>query len=187
MKFLAGVLVTLLVIAVAALIVMYSGAVSVSVLDKPSAFQSWILSTTMQNSVNSRARDITVPDLENSERIETGATHYVSMCQMCHGAPGVDSSEMARGLEPTPPLLYHKEKAEEWSAAEKFWITKHGIMMTGMPSWGVTHSDEEIWAIVAFLQKLPELSEAEYKTITQSIGPFACKRRWTQSLIISGF
>ncbi|MBD3378800.1 c-type cytochrome [candidate division KSB1 bacterium] len=168
MKFLASVLVTILGFAVAALIVMYSGAVSVSVLDKPSAFQSWILSTTMENSVNSRAGDITVPDLEKEVMIETGATHYVTMCQTCHGAPGVNLSAMARGLEPIPPLLYHKEEAEEWSAAEKFWITKNGIMMTGMPSWGVTHSDEEIWAIVAFLQKLPGLSEAKYKTMTQS-------------------
>jgi hypothetical protein len=33
--------------------------------------------------------------------------------------------------------------------------------MTGMPAWA-HHSDEEIWATVAFIKKLPTMSEEEY-------------------------
>jgi hypothetical protein len=38
--------------------------------------------------------------------------------------------------------------------------------MTGMPAWGLSHSDAKIWELVAFLQKLPELSAVEYRTMT---------------------
>jgi hypothetical protein len=40
--------------------------------------------------------------------------------------------------------------------------------MTGMPAWGVTHDDELLWDIVAFLRKLPELSPSEYQAIVRS-------------------
>jgi len=30
--------------------------------------------------------------------------------------------------------------------------------VTAMPTWGPTHDDQRIWAMVAFLQKLPELT-----------------------------
>jgi hypothetical protein len=33
--------------------------------------------------------------------------------------------------------------------------------MTGMPAWA-DHSDDEIWAIVAFLKRLPGMSEQDY-------------------------
>jgi hypothetical protein len=41
--------------------------------------------------------------------------------------------------------------------------------MTGMPAWGVTHSDEEIWSIVAFLQKLSDMSYDEYNRLSQEL------------------
>ncbi|BBI65577.1 hypothetical protein HSBAA_PA_1800 (plasmid) [Vreelandella sulfidaeris] len=37
--------------------------------------------------------------------------------------------------------------------------------MTGMPAWGATHEDEELWEMVAFLKTLPELSEQEYNAL----------------------
>ena len=50
--------------------------------------------------------------------------------------------------------------------AEQFWIIKHGIKFTAMPAWGKTHSDSEIWGLVAFLQKLPTLTSEQYRQMT---------------------
>jgi hypothetical protein len=37
--------------------------------------------------------------------------------------------------------------------------------MTGMPSFGaIGVPDEEVWSMVAFIKKLPDVSEADYKT-----------------------
>ena len=34
-----------------------------------------------------------------------------------------------------------------------------------MPAWGLTHDDETIWNIVAFLQKLPRLDAKGYRAL----------------------
>ncbi|MEP0546346.1 MAG: cytochrome c [Rhodothermales bacterium] len=86
------------------------------------------------------------------------------MCQTCHGAPGHERSVIGEGMAPKPPRL--SEEAEEWEPEEVYWIIAHGIKMAGMPAFGPTHSDEELWEIVAFAERLPEMTEAEYAALT---------------------
>jgi hypothetical protein len=48
-----------------------------------------------------------------------------------------------------------------------FWVIKNGINMTGMPSFALAGAkDEDLWSIVAFVKKLPIISDADYKTWT---------------------
>lgn len=48
----------------------------------------------------------------------------------------------------------------------KCWILQHGIKMTGMPAFGPTHDEKELWAMVAFVRRLPDMSPSEYKELT---------------------
>jgi hypothetical protein len=41
--------------------------------------------------------------------------------------------------------------------------------MTGMPAWGVTHGDDVLWDVVAFLQKLPDLTAEQYQALVESV------------------
>jgi mono/diheme cytochrome c family protein len=118
-------------------------------------------------SIAAHAADIRVPRLDNKDMIAKGASHYDAMCTGCHLAPGMEENEMRPGMNPKPPLL---AEGDFGTPAETFWVVKHGIKMTGMPAWGVTHSDEEIWNIVAFLQLLPKLSPAEYRALVAKSG-----------------
>lgn len=111
-------------------------------------------------SIAVRARDLDVPALDSPSLIETGAQHYEAMCSGCHLAPGRSDTEIRMGLYPKPPNLTQHRHG---SPAETFWIIKHGIKMSGMPAWGATHDDEAIWGIVAFVEKLPEMSAQEYQ------------------------
>ena len=169
MKILLSVVCTIAGLAIIGLVVMYSGMIDVSAMNGPSGFTRWVLSSTMDRSVESRSKDIRVPDLENEAMIQEGAEHYIEMCRGCHGAPGMEDTEMARGLEPKAPHLYEMEYSEEFDPAEAFWIIKNGIMMTSMPAWGVTHPDEKIWDIVAFLKKLPEMSPEKYSKLADKV------------------
>jgi len=74
-------------------------------------------------------------------------------------------NEMRPGLSPKPPVLASMPPED---AGEQFWIVKHGLKMTAMPAWGLTHSDAEIWNIVAFLQQLSGMSPARYRTLTHN-------------------
>ena len=51
-------------------------------------------------------------------------------------------------------------------------MVKNGIKMTGMPSFGkIEVPDPEIWSMVAFLKKLPSVSEDDYKAWTGAAQP----------------
>jgi mono/diheme cytochrome c family protein len=104
--------------------------------------------------------------LDEATTISTGARHYAKYgCSSCHGAPGVEWLKFSEGLNPGPPDL--KKVANERAPAELFWVVKNGIRMTGMPSFSKAGvPDTEVWQIVAFLKKLPSVSEADYKSWT---------------------
>jgi mono/diheme cytochrome c family protein len=121
-------------------------------------------------SIAAHARGTKIPTLETPELIAEGAEHYAAMCSSCHLAPGTGNSEIRAGLYPQPPNLSLPAHIDP---AEAFWIIKHGIKMTAMPAWGTSHDDNAIWALVAFVEMLPTLSEAQYVTITGGVHPHA--------------
>lgn len=141
----------------------YSGWYDVSATTPHSRVVRWILSTTSDASVERRAQKVNVPDLSDNRQLLAGAGDFDAMCAGCHGAPGRSSGPVGQGLNPAPPDL--AEAASELSPAELFWVTKNGIRMTGMPAWGITHEDAELWDIVAFLRELPALDAASYRDL----------------------
>jgi mono/diheme cytochrome c family protein len=118
-----------------------------------------------KRSIAVRAASVVVPDLSGKQMIADGASDYDAMCTICHLAPGMAENEMRPGMNPKPPQL---AAISAIAPGRQFWIIKHGIKMTGMSAWGVTHSDQEIWNMVAFLQKLPPLSAQQYHTLTSA-------------------
>lgn len=141
----------------------HSGLYNVTALEEHTPLTSWALHTTMENSVEARAADITIPaNLSSATTIRRGARAYDQLCAACHLKPGLDSTLLRQGLNPTPPSL---TKEGHFSPAEQFWVIKNGIKMSGMPAWGATHDDEALWEITAFLQQLPGLSAPEYRRL----------------------
>jgi len=121
---------------------------------------SWLLETARTRSIKAQAAWITAPPgLGDPANVILGVGHYAAHCAVCHGAPGVPRGDIAQGLYPPPPDL--AKAASLYTPAELFWIIKHGIKMTGLPAWS-DHSDEEIWATVGFLEKLPGMNEQDY-------------------------
>lgn len=164
MRVVITIVAVLVVLAALLLIVVYTGAYDVAA-DSPHArLTRWALSTTMDNSVARRASGIAAPDLSDPARLREGAAHYKENCEVCHSGPGVEESEIHKGLSPRAPELVRS--ADDWSAPELFWIAKHGVKMSGMPAFGRTHSDEELWDTVAFVQALPKMSPARYAELT---------------------
>jgi len=124
-----------------------------------------VLEQGMRESVTYRARDIQVPaGLVAPQRIAAGAAVYRDKCAQCHGAPGFAQSDHGQAMQPVPgPLV---DAARRWKPAELYWITRHGIKMSGMPAWQFHLADDELWAVVAFMQHLPSLTPAAYRDIT---------------------
>ena len=158
--------VALLVLIGAAAVGIYAGLYNIAADVPHTQPVYWLLETMRDRSVEARARDIVVPnDLKDPNRISRGAGQYADMCSGCHLAPGMKRTEISQGLYPRAPELRRKTTL---TPAEQFWVVKHGIKMTGMPAWGVTHDDDLLWDVVAFVRKLPELTPEQYETLVKN-------------------
>lgn len=156
----------------------YSGIYPIGADQRHSAVTFWILETLRKRSIANASEDIQVPPLDDPQLLLSGGADYNDMCAGCHLKPGVKETDMTIGLYPAPPSLIippeqhdhdHGEGGHddpEVIARQQFWVIKHGIMASGMAAFGPTHSDERIWAMVAFLRKLPELNETQYQILT---------------------
>jgi mono/diheme cytochrome c family protein len=116
-------------------------------------------------SIAARDGNEVAPNLDNPAMIADGAVHFSKNCAGCHLAPGMSTNKLRVGLYPTPPKIGQKGIDDP---AEAFWYIKHGIKMTGMPAWGKSISDQEIWSMVAFLRKVPQMSVAQYQRLSAS-------------------
>jgi len=119
-----------------------------------------VLEASMRHSVRLRARDIVEPPLADAAMALRGAGCFRDKCVQCHGAPGVAPDGPGKSMEPLPgPLV---DARRHWRPRELYWVTRHGIRMSGMPAWEFRLADDELWEVVAFLQVLPELNAAQY-------------------------
>jgi mono/diheme cytochrome c family protein len=156
----ASILVAALVVLLGGFAVIYAGLYDVAATEPHSPVTSWLLETARTRSIKAHAAGIqTPPGLDDPAKVIIGVEHYAAHCAVCHGAPGVPNGDIAHGLYPQPPNL--SEAAKRYSPGELFWILKNGIKMSGMPAWS-DHSDAELWSTVAFLKRLPGMSEQEY-------------------------
>lgn len=139
----------------------YFGVYSVAATEQHTAPVYWLLDIAMRRSVAQHAENIAVPPLDDDTMIKRGFRLYRGECEQCHGGPGVAPQAIALGMTPLPANLAHA--ARVLKPAELFWIVKYGIKMSGMPAWEFRLPEADLWAIVAFLERLPNLAPLEYQ------------------------
>lgn len=122
-----------------------------------------ILEFALRSAVRTQSLGISAPALDDIDLIRLGAGHFPTGCAVCHGAPGEPTNPLFAQMLPAPPSL--AEAAPKWDASQLFWIVKHGFKYTGMPAWVAPERDDEVWAVVAFLQRIPNLGAKEYREL----------------------
>ena len=167
MKFLEGFVAAFIVSALAAFLLIISGAYDVAATAPHSELERVIFNSTMRHSVEARAGK-EQRQAWSEDQVRSGFEEYDKMCIICHAAPGKERSDIRKGLQPEPPNL--AEAVKQWNNSELFWIIKNGVKMTGMPAFGPTHSDEKIWDIVGFIRRLPQTSAQQFKAMEERIG-----------------
>lgn len=149
-----------LILVVIGLFTVYTGSYNVAATWDHPPLMRWGFTTAMENSVAAQALDVETPERFTSDMVVAGAARYKAICQHCHGGPGVEKADWARGMLPQPPHL--PDVIPEWEPHEVFWLVKHGIRLTGMPALGPTHDDAAIWDITAFAMELPGMTADQY-------------------------
>jgi thiosulfate dehydrogenase len=132
----------------------------------------------LERSLASRALDAYAekhkPDGDNpvaltAANLTEGATEYEEHCALCHGGATTKISPLENKFNPPAPQLINRIPHDE--DAWLFWVTKHGVRMTGMPTWDGVLSDDEMWKIIAFVKHsnaLPPEVEAAWRASAQS-------------------
>jgi mono/diheme cytochrome c family protein/ketosteroid isomerase-like protein len=167
MKPLKTILITLLVLVLLAIGWAWSGLYNVAADASHTRPVFALLELLRERSVALRAAAIDVPLLDEEALIRAGAGNYDAMCSGCHLAPDMAETELSRGLYPAPPNLAQSSGVDPAAA---FWTIKHGLKASGMPAWGRSMQDSDIWGMVALLRKLPQMTAEQYRALVDASG-----------------
>ena len=155
--------------AVAGLVLMYSGLFNVAATVVDSSALNWVFVTVRESSIKLHARDIPLQAADMVADRDNGFRIYRQECVMCHTPTGRTPRPMAVGFNPQAPGF--GPDADDMTTAQLFWVTKNGIRFTGMPAWGPSLKDKEIWDVVDFVMELPKMSAADYDAFDRRIPP----------------
>lgn len=159
-----GAIVTILGALLLGTVFIFSGLYNVAASVQHFDVTNTLIRLTLRRSVEMRSLPVAPPDdLSDVRLARLGARHFALGCAPCHASPGSTQSPVAAEMYPAPPLL--PEAIRTWRTEELFWIVKHGLKFTGMPSWPAEERGDEVWALVAFLERLPSMSEENYAAL----------------------
>ena len=158
---LAAVVLTLALLVAAVFALVESGYIPANADSPPSRLETWMASTSLDATLNREAPKEPNPVALSDENLLAGVHLFAQNCAVCHGnSKGLPSaSPIAKGLYQKPPQLA-TDGVEDDPEGVSFWKIKHGIRLTGMPSFKSTLSDKEIWTLALFLKHMDKLPPA---------------------------
>ncbi len=94
--------------------------------------------------------------------LAAGAVLYREHCAVCHGLSGRPETATAKGMFPKPPQLFQGHGVTDDPVGETYWKAKNGIRLSGMPAYGPSMSEQQLWQVsllLAHADKLPPSAE----------------------------
>lgn len=166
--FIAGVVATIIVLCVGVYVVLKSGLVPANADAKPGGFELWAAGTSLDATLRKNAPRQANPVPLTDANLVSGVTLFGQHCAICHGTAAGDSSAspVAKGLYPAPPQLA-TDGVEDDPEGVSYWKIKHGIRLTGMPAWGASLNDRQIWTLALFLKHMDKLPPDAQKAWSQ--------------------
>jgi mono/diheme cytochrome c family protein len=163
--FVFGVIATLVALTVIVIAVTHLGLYPIGADNPPSHLERTLAGRAMDVYADKHkpAGDNPIPS--TPANLAAGAKAYEENCALCHGGAKAKISPMQNQFSPPAPQLINRipHDPPSWM----FWVTKHGVRMTGMPAWTGILSDDQIWKIVAFIKssdKLPAEAQAAWQS-----------------------
>jgi mono/diheme cytochrome c family protein len=170
-SFIAGVVITLVAIAVAVIAISHLGLYPIGADNPPGSIERIIAGRAMDVYAEKHKPGGNNPAELTAANLTEGAKEYEEHCAFCHGGAKATVSPMRDKLSPPAPQLIDRIPHDD--DAWLFWVTKHGVRMTGMPSWSGVMSDEEMWKVVAFIKhsnQLPPETKAAWQALAATPG-----------------
>ena len=156
-----GVVLTVVVALLAAYLLVRSGLIPANADAKPGKLETWMARTSLNATLSRKAPTNPNPVALTEQHLLDGVHLFAENCAVCHGSAKGDASAspIAKGLYPKPPQLA-THGVEDDPEGVSFWRIKHGIRLTGMPSFGYSLSDDQIWTLALFVKHMDKLPPA---------------------------
>ena len=159
--FIFGILASIVVALVGGYLVLKSGHVPANADATPGALELWAAGTALEATIKREAPTTANPVALTDANLVEGVRLYGQHCAICHGtaAGTASTSAVAKGEYPRPPQL-GADGVEDDPDGVTYWKIKHGLRLTGMPSWKDSLTDEQIWTLALFLKHMDKLTPA---------------------------
>jgi mono/diheme cytochrome c family protein len=167
--FASGVIATIVVLVAIVLAVANLGLFPIGADNPPGRVERMLASRAMNVYADKHKPEGDNPIPPLPENLTRGAQQYEEHCAVCHGGARAKISPMQNQFSPPAPQLINRIPHDPPSWL--FWVTQHGVRMTGMPAWAGVLSDEDIWKIVAFIKNsasLPPEAQAAWQAAARS-------------------
>jgi thiosulfate dehydrogenase len=168
-----GVIATLVAMALCAYLGIIAGVMPANADASPSRLERWIAGRSLHATLAREAPRGANPVPLNDQNLIAGIRLYAENCAVCHGGADAKPTTIAHGLYQRPPQLA-KDGVEDDPEGVTFWKVDHGIRLTGMPSFGKSLSDQQIWQLALFLKHmdaLPPAAESAWRKVRASGAP----------------
>lgn len=176
--FILGIILTIVVIVAVGLFVLETGRVNMRADVPPSSIETRLAGHAMDASVDRNAPKLANPIQATDANVFNGAKIYAIECAQCHGDLNHPKSLLAETLNPPPPQFFGGNRPD-MPENQNYYITAHGVRLTGMPGWKNALTNEQIWQVVTFLSHLDNLPPAAKSILGLSLheAPAATKQQ----------
>jgi thiosulfate dehydrogenase len=169
MKFIAGLILGVLVVPLGLYLYLAGGGMPVATTDSDMPFERFFT----KKALNARiAKDMpkSVPIQPNEANYLAGAELYKQHCGVCHGVPLTPKTAMAAGMYPQPPRLLEGKGVTDDEPGESYWKIANGIRLTGMPGFSKSLSETQMWQIALLVAHADKLPAAAKTALVAPIG-----------------
>src|SRR5579875_905296 len=154
--FLFGIVFTLIVLVGTGLLAVTNGWIPVNADGGYLPFERWAASRALNAAIRREMPKGPLPIQPTSANLIAGIKLYAQNCEVCHGAADGKPTTISKGLYQHAPRLA-EHGVEDDPEGETYWKIAHGIRWTGMPSFGKTLNDRQIWQLTLFLKHMDDL------------------------------
>jgi hypothetical protein len=143
----------------------------------PGKMERWAARASLHATIAREASNDPNPLPTTMPNLLAGIKLYGENCSVCHGVADGNPSTIAAGLYQHSPQL-GKDGVEDDPDGVTYWKIYHGIRLTGMPSFGHSLSENQLWQLTMFLKhmdKLPPKADDAWHALKNPVPPAPAK------------
>jgi mono/diheme cytochrome c family protein len=173
-NFVLGIIATIIVLFVLAIIIAQFGLIPTSADATPPRLERRLAMHALDAAMDRDAPRVNSPVPATDDNLIDGMKVYTMNCALCHGTLDYKPSPLERSMYPPPPqLILDPLDDPEWHV---YYAVRTGVRYTGMPAWNKALDDQEMWKVTGFLTRLDKLPPAVQEFWKKTYGNAPQKR-----------